>query len=91
LTSDNARHTAITNIFTGRPARSVVNRLMRELGPLRTDVPSFPTAYPAVAPLRTAAEAGGRGDFSPLWAGQNTSGCRRAPAAATTRRLAGAR
>ena len=89
LTSDNAQHTAITNIFTGRPARGVVNRLMGELGPLRADVPSFPTAYPAVAPLRIAAEAAGRGDFSPLWAGQNTSGCRRAPAAAMTRRLAG--
>ena len=90
LSSDAAHHTAITNVFTGRPARSIVNRLIRELGPVRSDVPAFPSAYAAVAPLRADAEAAGRGDFSPLWAGQNTTGCTRGPAGALTRRLAGA-
>ena len=90
LTGLTAHHTAVTNVFTGRPARGIVNRLMRDLGPLRTDVPAFPSAYPAVARLRTAAESTGSGDFSPLWAGQNTTGCRREPAGALTRRLAGA-
>jgi nitronate monooxygenase len=45
-------------------------------------------ATPAVAPLRAAAEAKGMGDFSTLWAGQNTSGCKEIPAAELTRELA---
>lgn len=87
LASDAARHTAITNLFTGRPARGVVNRLMRDLGPLSPAAPTFPLASPAIAPLRATAEALGRGDFSPLWAGQNVSGCQAIPAAALTRAL----
>ena len=87
LASDDARRTAITNVFSGRPARGIVNRLMRELGPMSADAPAFPLAASAVAPLRAAAERAGRGDFSPLWAGQNTSGCRAAPAAEVTRGL----
>jgi nitronate monooxygenase len=66
-----AGHTALTNLFSGRPARGVVNRLMRELGPVGTDVPAFPLAGAALAPLRAAAERAGDGSFSPLWAGQN--------------------
>jgi nitronate monooxygenase len=65
-----------------------VNRLMRELGPMRDDVPGFPHAAAALAGLRAAAERRGSGDFSPLWAGQNTSGCREVPAAELTRDLA---
>jgi nitronate monooxygenase len=67
--------TALTNLFSGRPARGIVNRLMRELGPLSNLPPEFPLAAAALAPLRAKAEALGRGDFSPLWAGQNTTGC----------------
>jgi nitronate monooxygenase len=63
------RATAITNLFTGRPARGIVNRLMSELGALSDLPPAFPTAAAALAPLRSAAEAAGRDDFSPLWAG----------------------
>ncbi len=84
LRSDAAQHTALTNLFTGRPARGIVNRVMRELGPLRTDVPAFPLAAGAIAPLRAQAEATGSADFSPLWAGQNVTGCREVPAAALT-------
>jgi nitronate monooxygenase len=87
LRSKDARHTAITNVFTGRPARGIVNRVMRELGPLRNDVPHFPLASAAMTPLRAAAEARGRGDFSPLWAGQNASHCREIPAGELTRAL----
>ncbi len=87
LESDASGHTALTNLFTGRPARGIVNRLMRERGPLATDAPDFPLAAAAVAPLRTAAEARGSGDFSPLWAGQNASGCRSIPAAQLLREL----
>lgn len=88
LQSETARHTALTNAITGRPARAIVNRIVRELGPLRADVPEFPLATSAVMPLRAAAESRGSGDFSPLWAGQNASHCRAIPAAELTRELA---
>lgn len=88
LQSDAAGHTALTNLFSGKPARGIVNRLMRELGPLNAAAPRFPLASAAVAPLRAKAEATGSGDFSPLWAGQNTTGCKAIPAAALTRELA---
>lgn len=89
LQSPAAVHTALTNLYTGRPARGIVTRLMREQGPMNALAPSFPLATAAVAPLRAKAEAAGSGDFSPLWAGQNTSGCRPVPAAQFTRELAG--
>jgi len=89
LASDASRHTAITNLFTGRPARGIVNRIMRELGPMSDAPPAFPLATSAIAPLRANAEARGSGDFSPLWSGQNASGCRVVPAAHLTRELAG--
>ena len=76
LKSEAARTTAITNLFTGRPARAIVNRFVRERGPIGASVPEFPLATGAVAPLRACAERQGSGDFSPLWAGQNASGCR---------------
>jgi nitronate monooxygenase len=90
LKSEAARHTALTNLFTGRPARGIVNRLMKELGPISGAPPAFPLATAAIGPLRAAAEAQGFGDFSPLWSGQNASGCKELPAAQLTRVLAGA-
>ena len=87
LASDAARHTAVTNLFTGRPARGIVNRLMRELGPMSDLAPAFPLAAAAVAPLRVRAESQGHGDFSPLWAGENASSCTNVPAADVTREL----
>ena len=91
LKSASARHTALTNLFTGRPARGIVNRIMKELGPMHADVPAFPLATAAIAPLRAKAESLGSGDFSPLWAGQNTTGCREIPAAQLTAELVAAR
>ena len=88
LASDAAHVTAVSNLFTGRPARGVVNRLMRELGPISSVVPEFPLATTAIAALRAKAERDGKNDFSPHWAGQNVSGCRAAPAAEITRELA---
>jgi nitronate monooxygenase len=87
LTSDAARHTALTNLFSGRPARGIMNRLMRDLGPLNSVAPEFPLATAALAPLRAKAEQQGRGDFSPLWAGQNASACCAISAAELTRQL----
>ena len=73
LQSPAARHTALTNVFTGRPARGIINRVMRELGPISPLAPAFPLATAAMAPLRATAEAQGSSDFTPLWAGQNTA------------------
>ena len=81
LLGAHGRHTALTNLFSGRPARGIVNRLMRELGPLSALPPDFPHASGALAPLRAAAEKMGGSGFSPLWAGQNVSGCRSLAAA----------
>ena len=88
LKSDAARHTALTNIFTGRPARGIVNYILQELGPTNEAAPAFPLAAAAIAPLRAAAENQGCGDFSPLWSGQNASGCKEVSAADLTRELA---
>ena len=82
--------TALTNVFTGRPARGLVNRAMRELGPLSALAPAFPRAGDAMAPLRAAAEARGSGDFSPLWSGSAIAGCRVMPAGDLVRELAAA-
>ena len=86
LKSPAAQHTALTNVLTGRPARAIVNRIVRELGPINTSVPQFPRTAFAVAPIRAAAERRGSGDFSPLWAGQHVI-YREAPAAEITRQL----
>jgi nitronate monooxygenase len=88
LRSAAARHTVLTNLFSGRPARGMVNRVIRELGPLNPAAPAFPLAAAAMAPLRSAAERRGAADFSPLWCGQNASGCQNLPAAELTRALA---
>jgi nitronate monooxygenase len=88
LKSEAALHTAITNVFSGRPARGIMNRIMRELGPMTNAAPAFPLASSALAPLRAKAEAQGDGGFSALWSGQNASGCREIPAAELTRNLA---
>ncbi len=87
LKSEAARHTALTNLLTGRPARGIVNRVMKELGPLSALAPAFPLATSAIVALRTRAEAKGKTDFSSLWSGQNASGCREIPAAQLTREL----
>jgi len=88
LKSESASHTALTNLFTGRPARGIVNRIMKELGPISAAAPEFPLATSGIAPLRAKAEIVGSGDFSPLWSGQNAGGCRDMSAADLTRELA---
>jgi nitronate monooxygenase len=88
LKASGADDTALTNIFTGRPARGIINRLMREFGPMSETAPAFPLAANGLAPLRTQAEAAGSEDFTNLWAGQAVSLGRIAPAGELTRRLA---
>ncbi len=88
LKSEAARQTAMTRLFSGRPARGIVNRLMTELGPMNDLAPAFPLAASALAPLRAKAESLGDGGFSPLWCGQNATGCAEIPAAELTCALA---
>jgi nitronate monooxygenase len=80
--------TALTNLMTGRPARGIINRVMREIGPMSDAAPEFPLAAGALAPLRAKAEAQGSGDFSPMWAGQAASLGRALPAGELTKALA---
>src|SRR6202042_2656068 len=79
--------TRLTNVFTGRPARGLINRFVSEVGPMSADAPQFPLAAGAAAPLRTAGEKRGSGDFSPLWAGESAALAREESAEALTRRL----
>lgn len=81
--------TVITNVMTGRPARGVANRAMREVGPISPDAPAFPHAATALGPLKAAAERLGKVDFTNLWAGQAVRMGRDMPAAELTRALAG--
>jgi nitronate monooxygenase len=85
-TSDDG--TAVTNVFTGRPARGVLNRLIREIGPLSPSAPAFPFAGGGLAPLRAKAEAMGSGDFTNLWSGQSARLSPRLPSGQLTERLA---
>ena len=80
--------TVITNVMTGRPARGVANRVMREVGPIAPEAPAFPHAATALAPLKTAAEKLGKVDFTNLWAGQAVALGREMSAADLTRSLA---
>ncbi|UVJ46067.1 nitronate monooxygenase family protein [Pseudomonas sp. LS1212] len=80
--------TALTNLFTGRPARGINTRIMRELGPMSPDAPAFPLAGGALMPLRAIAEPAGSSDFSNLWSGQALRLGMELPAAELTRKLA---
>ena len=80
--------TVVTNVFTGRPARGIVNRLIREVGPMSDDAPEFPLAADALLPLRSKSETAGSRDFTPLWSGQAARLSRELPAAQLTKQLA---
>lgn len=88
LGTEAADDAAFTNLLSGRAARGIRNRLMRELGPMRDEAPAFPYASNALAPLRARAEAEGRGDYSPLWAGAGAARVRAMGAEALTQALA---
>ncbi|WP_313201905.1 nitronate monooxygenase [Pseudomonas sp.] len=83
-----ASDTALTNLFTGRPARGINNRIMRELGPMSELAPRFPLAGGALIPLRAITDAQGNSDFSNLWSGQALRLGRHMPAEQLTRQIA---
>ncbi len=87
MVAASAHDTVITNLFSGGLARGLRNRLIEALGPVSPLAPPFPFASAALAPLRAKAEAGGRGDYSPLWAGQGVALVEAAPAIEITQRL----
>lgn len=87
LAGEAARQTALTNVFSGRRARGIVNRAIAELGPISASAPVFPHAATAMAPLRAVAEAAGSGDFSPLWSGERGYLSEALPAAEITRAI----
>jgi len=88
LDSAAASDTALTNLFTGRPARGINNRIMRELGPMSELAPCFPLAGGALMPLRAITDAQGNSDFSNLWSGQALRLGRHMPAEQLTREIA---
>ena len=88
LSTPGNTETALTNIFSGRPARGLINRVMREVGPMSDLAPDFPTAGNALAPLKEKAESEGKSDFSLMWAGQAASLCREVGSGELTRQIA---
>jgi nitronate monooxygenase len=88
IKSDRSQHTALTTIFSGKPARGIVNRAMKELGNVNPLVPAFPYASIEMTQLRSHAEKRNSDDFSPLWSGENTSGCKEISASELTTQLA---
>ena len=80
--------TSLTNLFSGRPARAIINRVITELGPINENTPEFPRASMAMSCLRKVAETNNSSDFSPLWCGQNTQACEAIPAYEQTLKLA---
>jgi nitronate monooxygenase len=79
--------TFVTNVFTGRPARALSNRLALEIGPILGALPDFPLPMGALAPLRAKAEQQGSSDFTPFWSGQASPLGREMPARALTLKL----
>jgi nitronate monooxygenase len=82
--------TRITRAFSGRPARGIVNRFMKEVeaGASADAILPFPVQNALTRPLRTAAAKLGRAEFLSLWAGQGVRMARRQPAAELVARIA---
>jgi nitronate monooxygenase len=77
LRGKKAGDTALTKGFTGRLARGIHNRLLDELNQAGTPILPYPLQRRLVRNLAIPAEAAGRSDLLPLWAGQsaNLSNC----------------
>jgi nitronate monooxygenase len=73
LREKKAGHTALTKGFTGRLARGIHNRLLEELNQEGTAILPYPLQRRLVRNLAIPAEAAGRSDLLPLWAGQSAN------------------
>jgi nitronate monooxygenase len=80
--------TRTTRAFSGRPARGIVNRFMRETEAADGAILPYPLQNALTRPMRNAAAQGDRAEFLSLWAGQGVRLARRLPAAELVRRLA---
>ena len=73
LRGKRAGHTALTKGFTGRLARAIHNPLLEELNQQGTEILPYPLQRALVRNLAIPAEAAGRSDLLPLWAGQSAN------------------
>jgi len=62
--------TAVTNLFSGRPARGIVKRYLEDGGLISEAALSFPYAATLTHPLRAASEKAQSTDYMQMWAGQ---------------------
>ena len=88
LNSATATDTRVTRIFSGRPARGIVNTMMELLAAHEDTVPAYPVQNALTGALRRAAAQAGRADYLSLWAGQGVAAVRPMPAAALVELLA---
>lgn len=82
-----ATDTRTTRLFSGRPARGIVNRMMEQLQPFEDQVPAYPVQNALTGALRRAAAQAGNADYLSLWAGQGVAAVRPMPAAALVAKL----
>jgi nitronate monooxygenase len=87
LRNERVYETLLTNVFTGRPARALANRLALEAGPISDAAPDFPLPMGMLTPLRAKAEQQGIMDFTPIWLGQASPLGREMTATALTKKL----
>ncbi len=73
--------TRLTRVYSGRYARGIENRFMREFRPAEKDVPAYPVQNALTAELRAASAKAGSADALSLWAGQGVNAIREIPAA----------
>ena len=76
MTGAQASDTRLTRIFSGRPARGILNDAMRTLAPHEAEIPAYPIQNALMGPVRrSAAQAGDAGHIA-LWAGQGVGAVR---------------
>ncbi|MEL7430286.1 MAG: nitronate monooxygenase family protein, partial [Pseudomonadota bacterium] len=71
LLASDGSNTRTTRLFSGRPARGIVNRYMQEMRDEENDLPDFPIMNTLTGPLRKASAAKASPDFVSLWSGQS--------------------
>jgi len=76
-----------TRAFSGRPARGIANRVMRDLAAHESEIAPFPVQNALTRPLRAEAGKRGRAEFLSLWAGQGVRMARRGSAAELIARI----
>ena len=88
LAGDAARHTVMTSVISGRPARCLANRFTAWGETTGAATPGYPVTYDAGKALNAAAKARGEGGYGAQWAGQGAPLSRPMPAATLVALLA---